>query len=994
MAKKLLALLVAVMMVMAIVPMHAFAAADAKTAPNPGHRDTSGGAAVDDFEPPAEGCARITLTVGDVWGDGSGYQMLLDADATAYGTVFPATGALSSSGDVPEATYAEFEYKIPENADGALTTENIVINNSITIEIPAGTYDWCITNPTPGDRMWIASEQGNVGGRADDYIFEEGYSYEFEVTLMGSNDGTDVTVTDPTGYTPEPPTPAVGFYFEDEAEVAEFTIINNDTSTYTWERVNSGAYEGSYCMRVHWQVTPSDWLITPAVELLPIDPSVTFYAKAHSGNYPETIKVYVGTAPEIDAMTQLGDEVTLTTAYMQYEFDLSDYAGQTIYFAIEYTADDAYYAYVDQIEFWGESGSEPNVIDSIAIDGFTVPAWGEHPDFNVEVPEDANYSVDYTAWTVVIDGNNETMISSDMFDSEEYSYFMSIRLVPDEGYEFEDLPEVTINGDPSLVNYAHTNGDGELLVYSIEFTVEEPVAQTDPITTIEINGFVEPEWGANPFYGVTVPEDAHYSKIQGLWYRYNASGPMNPDDTFNDPDEQYYMYFFFVPMEGYEFADDVTVLINGSAALVFFSTAENGGISVYTNYFTVTEPSAGDLDEALNAEGGELHFETSEDYPWETFTDGDRLAAWSTNKGVSSSTSAVWTTVTANAGDVLNFDFMAWGEGTGGEVGISSVWDKCEFYVDEELVLRVGALQDDWTTYTYTFTSSGEHTLTWQYVKDGSVNPTGDYFAIDEVELVAGEEPPVEPTVIDTIEINGFVEPAWGEAPFYAVTVPEDAHYSIDYTDWNWYDAETEDGDIMGEGELFNNEGYVYYQYFEIIPEEGYVFADDVTILVNGDASVIETKGWSSNYGCEWAYTVDFTVEEGETPVEPTVVDTVYVNNFEVPPVAGENPLDHLNLVIPEGEPYTLDVSTWFNEESFSPQTDAFEEGHIYSVAFQVILPEGYEFASDVAIILDGGAVGVSEYVYNYANSRLPEGIHFAYKQKQITIPNEDLTTP
>ena len=123
MAKKLLALLVAVMMVMAIVPMHAFAAADAKTAPNPGHRDTSGGAAVDDFEPPAEGCARITLTVGDVWGDGSGYQMLLDADATAYGTVFPATGALSSSGDVPEATYAEFEYKIPENADGALTTE-------------------------------------------------------------------------------------------------------------------------------------------------------------------------------------------------------------------------------------------------------------------------------------------------------------------------------------------------------------------------------------------------------------------------------------------------------------------------------------------------------------------------------------------------------------------------------------------------------------------------------------------------------------------------------------------------------------------------------------------------------------------------------------------------------------------------------------------------------------------------------------------------------
>ena len=172
--KRFISLLVAALMVMALIPMSAFAAADAKTAPNPDHKD-SYVPADDDFVPPGEGNARITLTVGDVWGDGSGYQMLLDADATAYGTIIPETGGLTTSGDATAETYAEFEYKIPENADGALTTGNIVINNSITIEIPAGTYDWCITNPTPGDRIWIASEQGNVGGRADDYVFEEGY---------------------------------------------------------------------------------------------------------------------------------------------------------------------------------------------------------------------------------------------------------------------------------------------------------------------------------------------------------------------------------------------------------------------------------------------------------------------------------------------------------------------------------------------------------------------------------------------------------------------------------------------------------------------------------------------------------------------------------------------------------------------------------------------------------------------------------------------------
>ena len=139
--------------------------------------------------------ANVTLTAGDIWQDGSGYQMLLDANATAYGSIIPETGALSSGGDVPASTYAEFEYKIPEAADGSLSTSNIVINNSVTITIPGGVYDWCITNPTPGDRMWIAAANGNVGGRQDDYEFENGMNYEFTISMYGSNDGVDVTVT-------------------------------------------------------------------------------------------------------------------------------------------------------------------------------------------------------------------------------------------------------------------------------------------------------------------------------------------------------------------------------------------------------------------------------------------------------------------------------------------------------------------------------------------------------------------------------------------------------------------------------------------------------------------------------------------------------------------------------------------------------------------------------------------------------------------------------
>ena len=164
------------------------------------------------YRDPSATTATISLTVGDVWGDGSGYQMLLDADATAFGNEIPAEGPLTTGGDAPAGLYDAFEYKIPVNADGSTTTSNIVINNTITIEVPAGTYDWCITNPTPGDRIWIASAQGNIGGRADDYEFEAGYTYNFTVYLLGQNDATDVEIIPGGGETPvitDSPTPVI-----------------------------------------------------------------------------------------------------------------------------------------------------------------------------------------------------------------------------------------------------------------------------------------------------------------------------------------------------------------------------------------------------------------------------------------------------------------------------------------------------------------------------------------------------------------------------------------------------------------------------------------------------------------------------------------------------------------------------------------------------------------------------------------------------------------
>ena len=162
--------------------------------------------------------------------------MLLDADATAYGDIIPEIGALTSysQGNASAEVYSQFEYKIPENADGWLFTQNVVSNNSVSITIPAGTYDWCITNPTPYDYcIWIASENGNVGGRQDNYLFEGGKIYEFNVTL-GDN-GFDRVDVDITTFAP-----SSGTVTDDEP----WTLVENVTMPYTFDGLdNETMYE-------------------------------------------------------------------------------------------------------------------------------------------------------------------------------------------------------------------------------------------------------------------------------------------------------------------------------------------------------------------------------------------------------------------------------------------------------------------------------------------------------------------------------------------------------------------------------------------------------------------------------------------------------------------------------------------------------------------------------------------------------------------------------
>lgn len=324
------------------------------------------------------GYAQVTLTAGDVWGDGTGYQMLLDADATAYGSIIPETGPLARA-DVSEAVYAEFEYKIPENADGALSTENVVYNNSVTILIPAGVYDYCITNPSPGDAMWIASDNPSANGlgRADNFEFVSGASYQFALSVMGSNDGVTVTIDDPNAPTVvenigvEPAATSALVTWDDADDNVwnlRYREISSDPDAYymAWDLNTDDQLDGwmifdadgdgnnwgymayetapdDYCFSSasydnnSGPLTPDNWVISPEVQLCG---TLSFEAWGQDPSWAaEHFAVYVCTNPDwesTDEFVQISDELVATGDRTTYEFDLSSYEGAAGVFAIRH----------------------------------------------------------------------------------------------------------------------------------------------------------------------------------------------------------------------------------------------------------------------------------------------------------------------------------------------------------------------------------------------------------------------------------------------------------------------------------------------------------------------------------------------------------------------------------------------------------------------------------------------------------------------------------
>ena len=120
-------------------------------------------------------------------------------------------------------------------------------------------------------------------------------------------------------------------------------------------------------------------------------------------------------------------------------------------------------------------------------------------------------------------------------------------------------------------------------------------------------------------------------------------------------------------------------------------------------------------------------------YPWYVAAEASHGGAYgmrSGNSGVASSTSTFTATVNYTADGTVSFDYNSRGEGS------TYLYDVSRFYIDGVQQFSYGAV-NAWNSFSANVTA-GEHTFTWSYSKDSSVNNEGDCFYVDNIVFDGG----------------------------------------------------------------------------------------------------------------------------------------------------------------------------------------------------------------------------------------------------------------
>ena len=686
--------------------------------------------------------------------------------------------------------------------------------------------------------------------------------------------------------------------FESDESLVGWRSLDQDDDGDNWELSNYG-HSGQHCYRSFswhddWTPDPDNWLISPTIDL---NGFMSVWISSGSNTYFDHFAIYVTTNPEWSGVSDFTEVVSETVApaeWIEYTVDLSAYAGQRGAIAIRhFNSYDQFWLFLDdfsvyetipdithagnsvelagltpetlyQVQVQGicegdatgtaptttawteplEFTTEPEpscVISEIEITGFTEPVYGATPDYDVEVPADANYTLGNVYWSE----NSIVMNTPVPFGANEY--FMNIYIIPNEGCTFSDEVSVTINGNTEPVDpFSEVISDGSYHIYTIDYTLSAPSTCETPTNlsvsditsnsaTISWTGNVEEyeiEYGSGYYYyGFESGDLQDWTNLivntgEGEWL-HSDDNPGSYDYTsLAHNGTGFAMCYSFIDYDGAYNTDAYLVSpqkyqINNGASLSFWYDMANDD---YPEHFevrvaTVDNPTADDFTSI-----------------WNSQDDGSKYNAWREAS----------IDLSAYAGQAIWIAFH--------DVN----YDEYEIWIDDITVKTEAWTTVENATSPHTLNSLEAETPYFAHVR--AICDDGVSVWSEPVEFTTTEE--AEPCVINTIEITGFTEPVYGATPDEDVEVPADANYTLNRVEWK------ENNSYMFTTIFTAN---TYYMTIYITPNEGCSFSEDVTMTINGRTDLVDVDyGWVTENGDYEFFSIDYTLSAPSTCEAPT----------------------------------------------------------------------------------------------------------------------------
>lgn len=525
---------------------------------------------------------------------------------------------------------------------------------------------------------------------------------------------------------------------------------------------------------------------------------------------------------------------------------------------------------------------ESNVIDVVEVNGVQEAAVGVAVTSETfTIPEGANYSFNSydNGWTVEYKPSHYSWLNNGTVLETGKKYMVKVNIVPNAGYVFTEETVMKINGE---VVDAYINLDTETpyIVWSKYYSFYEQVDKIE-ITNVPIAEVGKVATTA----GITIPENVGYEIIHNAWYEVPKEGDhvqLEEGDAF-EKGKKYRLQISVQPKSGFELSEGYEITVNGETPDEYWGS---NPINVFQNYSFLDKIDKIEINNVPTAEVG----------------------GKATTQGI-----------TIPEGAKYAVSDISWYNYTKDEyLDESDVFEKGNVY---NLKLAIEAADG------YEFAENTKAIVNGEASTYCDVNGHEAYI-YEEYSFVE---------MINKIEINNAPIAEIGkEAIIAGITVPEGAYYEIEYEYTAWYN------DSTGEDATVFEDGNRYSLCIAISAKEGYGFAEDAVVLVNGEEVYEEVylyRDWGEIY-CEYSFLEQIDkIEILEELPEAEVGATAGAGELEVPANAN----------------YTVNYA-WMTNGS-DEFIGKFEAGEAYVLAIEIEVAEGCEFTEDVVVTVAGKTV-------------------------------------